>query len=204
MDLTLLAAFIFLSIGIIVVPGPNVLVIVSTSITHGKLRGVQTVVGTTSAMAIQLVIAAFGTAWLIEAVTDGFYILKWLGVCYLFYLGVKHFKQILFDKEPEIIQSASGSFAKGFVVSLTNPKTILFFSAFLPQFVSPTGNYAGQIAILSLLFLLFAAVLDSCYALLSARLEPVLNKYNLTRVQHGASGLLFLGASAWLASIRRV
>ena len=64
-----LLTFILISIGIIVVPGPNVLVVVSTSISHGKLRGLQTVVGTSVAMAIQLLIAAVGTAWFVAALT---------------------------------------------------------------------------------------------------------------------------------------
>jgi len=83
--------FVLVSAGIIIIPGPNLLVIISTSISHGKARGLQTVAGTTCAMILQLFIAASETAWLVSALSSGFLWLKWLGVSYLIYLGVAHF-----------------------------------------------------------------------------------------------------------------
>ena len=202
MDTTLFVSFLIISITLIVIPGPNVLVIVSTSITHGKSRGLQTVAGTTSAMALQLFVAAAGTAWFIDLLAEGFYFLKWLGAVYLLYLAGQHFKQAFFHQATSTNLTIYGTFARGFLVSLTNPKTIVFFSAFLPQFVTSSENYLQQISILSLTFLLLAALLDSCYAILSAELQTRLLRHNVARVQHGLSGVLFLGASAWLAARR--
>ena len=205
MEITLLTSFLMVSMALIIIPGPNVLVIVSTSIAHGKSQGLQTVAGTTSAMAIQLVVVAIGTTWLIQSLADGFQILKWLGVVYLLYLGLRHLKQALFNHGASTDKpSASSSFTKGFFVSLANPKTILFFSAFLPQFISSTGNYAQQIGILSCAFLFLAALFDSCYALLSAKLHPLLLQHDLFKIQNGICSLLYLGACVWLVSIRRV
>jgi homoserine/homoserine lactone efflux protein len=136
MDTTLFITFLLVSFGIIVVPGPNVLVIVSTSITYGKTRGLQTVAGTSSAMAVQLLVAAITMSSFTRLMGEGFAILKWAGAVYLFYLGLIHIKRALSATEAPIGISAPLTFSRGFWVSITNPKTIVFFGAFLPQFVS--------------------------------------------------------------------
>ena len=203
MDTTLFISFVVVSVALIVIPGPNVLVIVSTGIAHGRLRGLQTVAGTTLAMAIQLVVAAFATAWFVSQLAAGFYYLKWLGAIYLLYLATLHLKHALAKEATAFTPSAKATFARGFWVSLSNPKTILFFSAFLPQFVNPGNAYLLQISILSFTFLLLAALLDSCYALLSGRLQTLIQQRNLSKLQNGVSAVLFFGASAWLATTRR-
>lgn len=191
-------AFILVSIGIIIVPGPNVLVVVSTSIVHGKVRGLQTVAGTSTAMLIQLAIAALGTSWFVSALASGLVWVKWLGVAYLLYLGVRHLVAIGYTSNTQI--SAVGTFHRGFWVSLTNPKTILFFSALLPQFASEAISYPMQIAVLSIIFWFLALVLDSGYALLAHKLSSLLKTKNLANYQHGLSGVLYLGAGAVLAT----
>jgi len=195
--------FLVVSFWLIIIPGPNVLVIVSTSITHGRKRGLQTVAGTSLAMLLQLVIVSIGTGWFVRLVADGLYYLKWLGIIYLLYLGLAQLKKALTISGAMTGASAAASFSRGFIVSLTNPKTLLFFSAFLPQFVSATENYHLQIVLLSCSFLMLAILLDSCYALLSSRLARFTQNAYLTRFQHGFSGLLFLCAGAWLASTKR-
>jgi len=136
MNTTLYLTFLVVSFGLIIVPGPNVLVIVSTSITHGTKRGLQTVAGTSFAMAIQLITVAVGTAWFVQLISNGLYYLKWVGVAYLLYLGLYHLRKVISSKQQETEIAASATFKRGFAVSLTNPKTLLFFSAFLPQFVT--------------------------------------------------------------------
>lgn len=204
MDLSLYSTFILLSCLFIVVPGPNVLVIISTSITHGRRRGLQTVAGTSTAMAIQLLVAAVGTAAFTQVLVDGFYIVKWLGVAYLVYLGISHLRQAFSDRQTGA-PTSSATFIQGFLVSLSNPKTILFFSAFLPQFISAQGSYdyIQQMSVLSLSFLILAMVLDSAYAMAAPVLKQLLKNSNQGRLQHGISGLLFIGASLLLASTRR-
>lgn len=196
--------FVLVSVGIIVVPGPNVLVIISTSITYGKLRGLQTVAGTSTAMLLQLVVAALGTSYLISALAKGFIWLKWAGAFYLLYLGVKHLILAFRGHRQEITASAIGSFQRGFWVSLTNPKTILFFSAFLPQFVVESTPYLPQIMILSILFWLIAVALDSTYAILSSKLIVLLSSKNLVSYQNGLSGLAYLTAGSLLANTKNV
>ena len=193
--------FILLSIGLIVTPGPNVLVIVSTSIAHGRQRGLQTVAGTASAMGLQLLIAALGTSWLVASLVQGFIWLRWLGVIYLCYLGASHLVSAIKIRKT-IPVSALGSFTRGFVVSLTNPKTILFFGAFLPQFVHSSADYLPQIALLSLIFWLLALFSDTGYVLLASRFSSLLKRQKIAKAENAITGVLYLGAGATLAVTR--
>ncbi|MDO8272310.1 MAG: LysE family translocator [Gammaproteobacteria bacterium] len=198
MEITL---FILLSAGLIIMPGPNVLAIVSTSIAYGRVRGLQTVAGTSLAMLAQLAIAAVATAWFVEALSSGFLVLKWLGVVWLLILGMRHLRNAWRGASASPL-SALGSLQRGFWISLTNPKTILFFSAFLPQFVSPESAYLPQVLFLSAIFWCLAVVSDTSYALLSGWLGTLVQGRRLSRVQNGVSGMIYLGASAVLAGTK--
>ena len=202
MDVLLVTAFIATSIAVIVVPGPNVLIIVSASISHGAKQGLWTVLGTSSAMSIQLMIAAVSTGWFVEFTRNGFEMLKWIGVAYLFYLGISHLTQLYHYNNTRNELKSSSSFAGGFMVSLTNPKTIIFFSAFLPQFVTPSSPYSYQITILSLLFLILATFFDCLYAVLAGNVSAMIQSDRAHKIRHGISGLLFLSLALWLMVLR--
>lgn len=202
-DTVLLVSFVISAVLVIIIPGPNVLAIVAASLAHGSRYGLQTVAGTSSAMAIQLIIAACATSWVVESLAGGFAWLRWLGVIYLVYLAVQHLRNFLLPVENELSPALSTSFGRGFAVSLTNPKTIVFFSAFLPQFVSSPEFYTPQIVMLSVIFLLLATVLDSIYALLAGKLMPYLKVRNANKYRHGVSGILYCILAAWLALIKR-
>ncbi|MES3008968.1 MAG: LysE family translocator [Pseudomonadota bacterium] len=204
MEITL---FVLLSAGLITMPGPNVLAIVSTSIAYGKVRGLQTVVGTSLAMLVQLAIAAVGTAWFVEALSSGFMVLKWLGVTWLLFLGLRHLRDAFKQRKVPPL-SALGSVQRGFWISLTNPKTILFFSAFLPQFVSPESAYLPQVLFLSALFWGIAVLSDSAYALLGSGLARRLQtgyfaRSRFGRVQGAVTGVLYIGAGVTLAAVNQ-
>lgn len=203
MDINLYLTFLLVSFGLIIVPGPNVLVIISTSITHGKKRGLQTVAGTSLAMAIQLVVVAASTAWLVQVISNGLHYLKWAGAAYILYLALYHLKAAFGSEKKEIKITSLATFRRGFLVSLTNPKTLFFFSAFFPQFVASAGSYNFQIFLLSLSFLMMAMILDSCYALLSSKLSLLAKERFLNAFRNAFSGLLYLGACAWLAASDR-
>lgn len=204
MDLPLFTAFILASTALILIPGPNVLIIVSTSVSHGSKRGLQTVLGTSSAMIIQLIVAAVGTTWFVESLSDGFQWLRWVGIGYLLFLGINHLKEMLSGtRDNEAIPSISSTFSRGFVVSLTNPKTILFFGAFLPQFIMDGGSYSYQIIVLSVTFLILATLFDSIYAVLAGHVQSYLKDLNSYKLRHGISGGLFVVASFWLALTRK-
>ncbi len=187
------------------VPGPNVLLIVATSLARGRLRGLQTVAGTTTAMALQLLVAALGTAWFAAALSQAFGVLRWLGVAYLVYLGVTRLRQAIKPAqrvdEPDI--AASCAYWRGFLVSITNPKTILFFGAFLPQFTSASLPYGPQVVVLSVTFLVLAAVLDSCYAVAAGAVSALARRPLARRWSDGIAGTLYIGSGVGLALARR-
>lgn len=193
--------FILVSMVVIALPGPNVITIVSTSLSHGKQRGLQTMLGVSAAMAIQLLIAALATSWFVSVLTTGFMWLKWAGVIYLVYLGIRHLLDAVSNVDSSPL-SATGSFRRGFFVSLTNPKTILFFTAFLPQFVSAPEYYVTQIVALSIIFWVLAIGLDSVYAVLAGTIATWIESKTISRYQTGVSGLLYLGAGAALVVAR--
>ena len=198
MDIVLFTGFVLTSILFIIMPGPNVLVVVATSLQAGMKRGFQTVIGTSLAMAIQLGIAALATSGLLVLLNVGLRWLKWAGVIYLAFLGVRALLQL---KRPAAVAppTALGSFQRGFWISLTNPKTILFFSAFLPQFVSAEGNAVFQLGILSATFWCLAVILDSGYVILADRVRWLWASQRGARVLNGITGSVYLAASALLA-----
>ncbi|MBL4573171.1 MAG: LysE family translocator [Gammaproteobacteria bacterium] len=202
MGLGQIISFLIVSAVVIAVPGPNILVIVSTTLVSGKRRGLQTIVGTTFAMIIQLAIAALGTTLLLATLSQGLFWLKWCGVAYLVFLGANSFYAFYTHKK-SARPSAAASMQRGFWVALTNPKTILFFSAFLPQFANPGSAYLPQIAILSACFLLLAVIMDSCYVLLSAKLKCLLVSKDIDRISNAVSATLFVGAGGLLALSNR-
>lgn len=194
--------FIAITAAFVAIPGPNVAVIIATTLTSGVNRGLTTVAGTSLAMAIQLLVAAMATNWILSLIVEKLVWLKWLGVFYLAYLGLKSMHKFARDSledSPAVISGELASFQRGFWVSLTNPKTILFFSAFLPQFVTSSEVYFQQIALLSILFWLIAVIIDSGYVYLAAFIKKPFSDLTIVKYQQGISGALFLFASGALA-----
>jgi len=178
MPLNLYLAFVAASFALALMPGPNVAVIVSNSVSYGVRYGLLTVAGTTSAMVPQLLIVTLGLAGVLEFMSHWFDALRWLGVAYLLYLGINALRAApgnLATVRPQA-KSARAIYAKGLLVSLTNPKTLLFFGAFLPQFVDPKGDTLAQLALLSLTFLIVGASVDSVWALAAATARGVLTR----------------------------
>lgn len=205
LDWGLYVSFILVSAAVIVLPGPNVLVIVATSLGQGRKRGLQVAAGTLVAMSIQLLVAAKGTALLAESLSEVFLALKWVGAGYLIYLGYGRLKAALVPQQFAALETGTltGSFGRGFWVGITNPKTILFFGAFLPQFTSQAWAVGPQIAILSITFLGLALFFDGLYALAAGKAREVAASPTVRRWFDGCAGLLFLGSGIGLAVARR-
>lgn len=204
MSIETFATFVVIALGFIASPGPNVLLVISTSLSEGARKTFPTILGIAVAMAMQLALAALGTTWLVNSLSTGFRWLKWLGVLYLLYMGVQNLRLAFRERMRPPNTQPLVSFGRGFLVALTNPKTIVFFAAFLPQFVAPEGSYAAQITLLSAVFLVFAFSVNVIYAALAGRLASRLASVRARRWSHGLMGLLFLGAGSALAASHRV
>lgn len=205
MTWTLYVAFVAATTALILLPGPNIMMIVSNSIAYGPARGLATVAGVSAAMAVFLTLTTLGMTSLVTAASDWFEWLRWFGAAYLIYLGVQQFRA------PPVSEAVAGApmalsrvFMQGFFVSATNPKVLLFYAAFLPQFVDPSAAVLPQMVLLSATFLAIAAGLDSCFALAAGRMRGIFANPRIGRVQNRLTGSLLIGAGVWLAFTRRV
>jgi len=196
-------AFVAATALLIVIPGPAVSLIVANGIAYGGRRALISVAGTSSAIAVQLAVVAFGMASAMAALAEWFGWLRWAGVVYLVYLGVRAWRAPAVTLDPEAGRGASARrlYWQGFVVNGTNPKMLFFLAAFFPQFVDASLPLAPQMAVLSASFLAIAMVLDGSYALLSGRLRRVLA--GASRLRNRLTGTLLIGAGLGLALARR-
>jgi threonine/homoserine/homoserine lactone efflux protein len=201
----LFSVFLLASFVLAVTPGPGVFYIVARSMAQGRRSGLASVAGVLVGNFGNALAASFGLAALFAASALAFSIVKYAGAAYLLYLGVKALlaKTVaVADVSPELAPLWP-IFRDGFVVALLNPKTAMFFTAFLPQFMSP--NLSGPAALaqalaLSVVFVLMAAVTDATYALLAGVIAPRLTKHKATGgVARVAAGLSFIALGVFAA-----
>ncbi len=202
-DPALYAAFVAATAVLMLIPGPNVAMIVGNSVAWGTRFGLLTVAGTSSAVVPQLVFVTLGMTAILGAVGVWFEWLRWIGAAYLVYLGLRQWFAPVVDLTKIQPRRRSGReiFLRGFLVSLTNPKVLLFYGAFFPQFVTPDAPIAPQVALLSVTFLLVGAAIDSCWAIAAGRARGVLGLHG--RLRNRIAGGFLMGAGAALAMTRR-
>jgi threonine/homoserine/homoserine lactone efflux protein len=198
-----LLAFAATSAVLLAMPGPNVALIVGTSVSHGVRRGLFTVLGTSTAMVLQLGVTALGMATFMTVLAEWFAWLRWAGAGYLVYLGVKTWRSAGAEAvhAAQARPSLRATFVRGLLVSLTNPKTLLFYGAFLPQFVSPGDGARRDLLVLSATFVCMAIVMDGTWALLGDRARSALERHR--GLTERLSGGLLVSAGAGLALARR-
>jgi homoserine/homoserine lactone efflux protein len=203
MTMELYLAFVGAVTILMLIPGPNVALIVANSVTYGTRYGLITVLGTSTAMVLQLGVTALGMTALLSVMAGLFNWLRWLGVAYLLYLGIKQWRS-----RPEDLSKVSAEpkyprkmYARGLVVSLTNPKTLFFYGAFLPQFISPGASIGHQLAVLSVTFVVVAVAFDSGWAMLAGRLRHFLAVRG--KLRNRITGGLLIGAGLGLAMARK-
>ena len=202
-DVSLYLAFVLATCILMLIPGPNVALIVANSVAYGTRFGLLTMAGTSSAMVVQLVITALGMTAVLGFLGLWFEWLRWTGVVYLVYLGIRHWRAIptnLTQTKPEP-RSAKAIFTRGFLVSLTNPKTLLFYGAFFPQFVTTKQEPYVQVILLAATFLLIAITIDGAWATLAGRARGILAKR--AQLRNRLSGGLLIGAGVGLALAAR-
>jgi threonine/homoserine/homoserine lactone efflux protein len=201
-DFSLYFGFVAAVTILMLIPGPNVALIVANSVAHGPRYGLLTVAGTSSAMVLQLALVALGMTPLLAALGSWFELLRWIGVAYLIYLGLSQWRAPVVDltkTRPER-KSPRAMFTRALLVSMTNPKTLLFYGAFFPQFVSPEHALAPQVGLLSLTFVVIALLVDGSWALAAARARHLLAARG--RLRNRMAGGMLIGAGAALAAAR--
>jgi homoserine/homoserine lactone efflux protein len=202
-DINLYLAFVLATSVLILIPGPNVALIVANSVTYGTRYGLLTVAGTSSAIVGQLALAWLGMTALLGEMAQWFDWIRWAGVAYLLWLGFRQWTAAPVDLTRMAPQQRSPReiFSRGILVSFTNPKTLFFYGAFFPQFVTPGANVTAQIGILAATFLVIAAGLDAGWALLAGRVRHFLAVRG--RLRNRISGGVLIGAGLGLALVHR-
>lgn len=207
MTLSSYLSFVAATVILMAIPGPNVAAVVAASISNGTSAGLRVVLGTASAMVLQLTLVCVGLSSLLAVAGGAFEILRWLGVAYLASLGVRLLLwpgRLATPAEGRRERSDRALVLRGFLVSLTNPKTLLFYGAFFPQFL-PAADASGDhssIAVLTLAvtFLGLAIAMDSIWALLAGWLRPMVREES--RVTDRVAGTILLGGALALSITR--
>ena len=177
-------------------PDTSQLLIISNSLRHGLRRSTATIAGDLSANAVQMTLAAFGLTALVAASANALWVVKWLGVAYLVWIGLRLMFQTAKAESPDAAQGGK-LFRQGFVTSSANPYAVVFFGALFPQFIDPALPVLPQLLILGVTYL----VVDGVILLLWgwAAVRTVGRVKNLTGVWiNRISGALMIGAAALL------
>jgi threonine/homoserine/homoserine lactone efflux protein len=191
----ILLIFVTASLVLLLTPGPAVLYIVARSVEQGRHAGVVSAFGVGLGTLGHVFAAALGISALLVSSAFAFTVVKYLGALYLIYLGIQKLRERTTSADARAAphQSLGAIFRQGMVVNLLNPKTALFFFAFLPQFIDPAGTVALQIMLLGGLFVVMGIVSDSLYALLAGTLGAWLKRSAwFERTQRSISGLIYI------------
>lgn len=192
---SLFSVFLLASFVLAVTPGPGVLYIVTRSLVQGRRHGLVSVGGVALGNLGNALAACVGLAALFAISSIAFSVVKYAGALYLVYLGV----QMLRSRPPEnpemgfVAVSEGRIFRDGFIVALFNPKTTIFFAAFLPQFVGPEAPLMIQTMVLGTCFVVVAAATDGIYALAAGTVAPALRGHSLHGIGRRLGGGVFIG-----------
>jgi homoserine/homoserine lactone efflux protein len=204
-DINLWLAFMVASVVVAIIPGPVVTMVIAHSLSHGFRTGMRSIVGVVCGNTILFAIGGFGMTWVLVLLTDWFDVIRWLGAAYLVYLGIRQWsaKPHGIDEQLENLPSRKTVFWQGFVIAITNPKTIVFYAAFFSQFMDPALPSGPQLAVLSITFLAVVNGMDLMYAVLAGRLRPLLTGERRGSIRNRITGVLLMGTGAAMAFARR-
>jgi threonine/homoserine/homoserine lactone efflux protein len=203
-DPSTLAAFVLASFILVVVPGPSVLFVISRGVALGRKAAVLTVLGNEMGLLIQVLLVAAGIGSLVERSVVAYEGLRLAGAAYIVYLGVqaiRHRRALSTVLDVTTTRSSRHIVREGFVVGITNPKAIVFFTAVLPQFVDPDGAAVPvQMVLLGLISVTVAFLSDSAWGVLAGTARAWLSgaPHRLERLG-GAGGLMMIGLGTRLA-----
>jgi threonine/homoserine/homoserine lactone efflux protein len=206
-DPTLWGLFIAASLVLLLTPGPAVLYIVARSVAQGRAAGLVSVLGIHLGTIVHIVAAAIGLSALVVSSALAFAVVKYLGAAYLIWMGVRTLMAKDPDPEEPVVRAGPlrRAFRDGFLVNLFNPKTAIFFLAFLPQFVDPArGALHWQILVLGLTFMGLGMVSDALFALAAGSAGDLLRRSRrFLRFQRWFAGTSFIGLGVTAALATR-
>jgi threonine/homoserine/homoserine lactone efflux protein len=203
-------AFVAASAVLLAIPGPTILLVISYALGHGRRAAGSTVAGVALGDFTAMTASMLGLGALLTASAALFTALKWIGAAYLVYLGIKLWRAPVPQGAtgPEEGEANAGErpmriFLHTYVVTALNPKSILFFVAFLPQFLDTSRPLFGQMAIFEVTFLVLATVNAALYGLLASMARRSIRKPRVQRAVNRVGGSLMIGAGLLAAGWRR-
>jgi threonine/homoserine/homoserine lactone efflux protein len=203
MSLQAYFAFIAACIALALLPGPIVTLVIANGLRHGTRAALTNIAGAQAGLAIVIGIVAIGLTSLMATMGYWFDWVRFAGAAYLVWLGIKLIRfpvEGLGTEEPPP-PPRGGFFLQGFLVLLSNPKVLVFFGAFIPQFMDMHRDHVSQVALLGVTFMVIAAMTDGMYALLSGRARLIFSSRR-TRLVSRVSGGFMIGGGIWLALMR--
>jgi homoserine/homoserine lactone efflux protein len=202
MNYQLFSAFLLLTIILVLTPGPIVTLVLATGATRGVRAGLITVAGSTLGNALLISGIALGLSLVIAHAAVIFEWLRWFGAAYLIWLGIQAWRQ---PGAKASVAPPSGHvyFRRGFLAAITNPKTIAFFTAFLPQFIDPSLPAGHQLLVMCVVAITMASVTDCGWAMVAGAGRSFFLRNASAKWLGRISGLALIGGGVWLSLARR-
>jgi threonine/homoserine/homoserine lactone efflux protein len=202
MSLQVYLAFVAACIGLALIPGPVVTLVLANGLRYGTRAALINIAGVQAGLAIVIGVVAVGLTSLMATMGYWFDWVRFAGAAYLVWLGIKLIRSPVEGVDSETPPPPRGGFfLQGFVVLLSNPKVLVFFGAFIPQFVDMNKDHFSQVALLGVTFMVTGAVTDSIFAVLAGRARRFFSAQR-TRLVSRISGGFMVGGGVWLALTR--
>jgi threonine/homoserine/homoserine lactone efflux protein len=200
-------AFAILETVLCFTPGPAVLLVLSQALSRGTGRAVFSIFGIIAANSVYFVLSASGVGAILLASYDLFFAIKWIGVAYLVWLGLN---EIFGTPKLTALRPADDTrgdgwrmFRKGFVLQMSNPKALVFFTALVPQFLNPHAPIAPQVAILAGTSMAIEFVVQFLYAALAGRFSHLAARPNFAKLTNRVAGSLLIAAGVGMAAMKK-
>jgi threonine/homoserine/homoserine lactone efflux protein len=206
MNLHVWAAFVLAAAIILIIPGPTILLVISQAISHGRKAVIPLVAGVTLGDFTAMTLSLLGLGAVLSASAAFFSVLKWIGAVYLVYLGIRLWRSNPEKRDirfPVAGSSNRSLFKSAFFVTASNPKSIAFFVAFLPQFINRQSDTFSQFLILGATFLFLASFNATLYAVFAGQLRDKLQNSTLRRWLNRSGGSVLICAGLATATLKR-
>ncbi len=202
MNWHLFAAFLLITVVLFLTPGPIVTLIIATGARQSTRAALLTVAGATTGNAVLVGCIAVGLGWILKTSAEIFDALRWVGAAYLVFLGIQAWRHAG-APAAAVVPGGHVHAWRGFIVAITNPKTIAFFTAFLPQFLDPALPVERQLLVMCSVSVTLGACLDACWAVAAGFGRAWFLKPKHNRLLGWLSGAVLIGGGIWLSLARR-
>jgi len=206
MEFKVWVSFLITVTVLVLTPGPSVLLATANSMKYGVKKTLGTILGDLSANFCQIILASIGLASIVISSGELFQVIKWCGVFYLIYIGILKIvskSTIQIDKEGAKERSFSKLYAEGFLMSIANPKAIVFFAALFPLFINENLPFLPQVVLLTFTFLILDGTSLLIYTLFASRLKAYLENKEKIHLQNKVVGILLILSGILLSMVNR-